>query len=312
MSKARNIADAFDANGDVAVSALDNVPPNTALVDSSDNTVLDTATGDAIVTGKLSSNKFELPTYASDSAANAAGANFAGSMYFNSGEYKVKTYNGVGWTSAGEGPLFTSIFDLLGDGSAVSLHRLNGNTLDEGGIYGGNFVGSWSYSSTPKFGSNAANVYGNGTYFDIAGIPRIYAVSFWAMATGVTSNNGYLIDFRHDNPANGRSYLYTSQGTKTIDMGNDSTTTNRTGDIWINGVKFTSGTYTFPLGQWVHVVLSANATDTFRTWDQGIRFGNRSDGSTEGLFGQFDQIRTFNRALNQTDVDKLYAETEAP
>lgn len=45
MSKARNIADAFDANGDVAVSALDNVPPNTALVDSSDNTVLDTSSG---------------------------------------------------------------------------------------------------------------------------------------------------------------------------------------------------------------------------------------------------------------------------
>jgi hypothetical protein len=54
MSKARNIADAFDANGDVAVSALDNVPPNTALVDSSDNTVLDTSTGDLVMAANAS------------------------------------------------------------------------------------------------------------------------------------------------------------------------------------------------------------------------------------------------------------------
>lgn len=54
MSKARNIADAFDANGDVAVSALDNVPPNTALVDSSDNTVLDTSSGDVSIDGNFS------------------------------------------------------------------------------------------------------------------------------------------------------------------------------------------------------------------------------------------------------------------
>lgn len=53
MSKARNIADAFDANGDVAVSALDNVPPNTALVDSSDNTVLDTSSGVLSANGQI-------------------------------------------------------------------------------------------------------------------------------------------------------------------------------------------------------------------------------------------------------------------
>lgn len=53
-SKARQLADLLDASGDVSTAALDNVPPNTALVDSSDNTVLDTSSGDAVVSGNIS------------------------------------------------------------------------------------------------------------------------------------------------------------------------------------------------------------------------------------------------------------------
>jgi hypothetical protein len=49
MSRSRNLADLLDANGDVKDGALDNVPPNTALVDSSDNTVLDTSSGNVLV-----------------------------------------------------------------------------------------------------------------------------------------------------------------------------------------------------------------------------------------------------------------------
>lgn len=55
MSNNRNLADLLDANGDVSIAALDNVPPNTALVDSSDNTVLNTANGSVDITGSINS-----------------------------------------------------------------------------------------------------------------------------------------------------------------------------------------------------------------------------------------------------------------
>ena len=93
-------------------------------------------------------------------------------------------------------------------------------------------------------------------------------------------------------------------------MGNDTTTSNQTGDIWINGVAFTSGQFNFTSGNWYHIVITTNATNTKQTWDQGIRIGNRSDGTSNGNAGYFDQVRTFNRRLTSADVALLYAEVE--
>jgi hypothetical protein len=93
-------------------------------------------------------------------------------------------------------------------------------------------------------------------------------------------------------------------------MGNDTTTSNQTGDIWINGVAFTSGQYNFISGNWYHIVVTTDAVNTKQTWDQGIRIGNRSDGTSNGNAGYFDQVRTFNRRLTSADVALLYAEVE--
>ena len=140
----------------------------------------------------------------------------------------------------------------------------------------------------------------------------IETVSFWYYCVGGTP--GYLVDFRHDNPSNGRSYLYTHAGAsggtgQHVDMGDDTTTTNRTGVIYINGAQYTSGQYNFLAGNWYHIVLVRNSTDTHRTWDQGIRFGNRSDGTTHGSAGHFDQIRVFNSRISASQAFDLYNET---
>tara|TARA_R110002153_G_C13121487_1_gene478841 strand:- start:370 stop:789 length:420 start_codon:yes stop_codon:yes gene_type:complete len=130
----------------------------------------------------------------------------------------------------------------------------------------------------------------------------VESVSFWYYCLG--TSRGYLIDFRHDNPNNGRSYLYTQPGggSQNINMGNDSTTTNRTGIIYINGIHFSSGQYNFNSGTWYHVAVVRNANDTHRTWDQGLRFGNRSDGSIEGNAGYFDQIRVFSKRISPSEA----------
>jgi len=201
----------------------------------------------------------------------------------------------------------TATFDFLQDSSAVSLHRLNNSYADTGGLYSATTGGS--FTTTSKFGSHCINTMGDGTYMDIAGLPRIYAISYWYYCSG--ADDGYHVDFRHDSPGNGRGYLYTHAGggDQKITTASDTTTSGAVGDIYING-NILSGQFNFYSGNWYHIVISVNATTTAQTWDRGIRVGNRSDGTTAGNAGYFDQIRTFNRALIQTDVDKLFVETE--
>jgi len=257
-------------------------------------------------------NQLPAPSFENDVQAEANLSVKIGSTYFNTTDRVLKTYTGYGWQNAGSPPVYTSTFDYLQDGSALSLHQFNNSNSDTGGLYSASLNGGASYTTTSKFGSHSINTMGDGTYCDIAGLPLIGAVSIWYHCVG--TSHGYIIDFRHDGPGNGRSYLYTlpGGGDQYINWGNDTTTTGRTGNMWINGEVYNSGQYNFYNGNWYHIVCSRNATDTHRQWDQGIRIGNRSDGTTEGNAGYFDQVRTFNRPLTQDDVDLLYTEQERP
>lgn len=260
-------------------------------------------------------NELPAPSFISDAEAAANLTLNPGSTYFNTTLKYLRTYDGNNWQRAGNTHSYTSTFDIFGDGSALSLHTFNNNgnpSPDIGGIHQATFFNGVTYTTTSKFGSHAINTYGDGVYVDIAGLPLINAVSLWYHCVG--TSRGYIVDFRHDAPGNGRSYLYTHSGggDQNINWGNDTTTTGRTGDMWINGQVFNSGQFNFTSGVWYHIVCSRNATDTHRQWDQGIRIGNRSDGTTEGQAGYFDQVRTFNRPLTQEDVDILYAEQDAP
>lgn len=271
--------------------------------------------GKTFVDDLVAEDSLTAPTYATDTDANNNNANTTGGLYFNTSDGVLKTYDGSQWRRAGDAPVYTDTFDYLQDGSALSLHRFNNNgnpSPDSGGVYPASFHNGVTYTTTSKFGSHSINTMSDGTYCDIAGLPLIEAVSIWYYCVG--TSQGYIVDFRHDGPSNGRSYLYTHSGggDQHIDWGDDTTTTGKTGDMWINGSVFNSGQYNFYNGNWYHIVMSRNATDTHRQWDQGIRIGNRSDGTSNGNAGYFDQVRTFNRKLTQEDVDLLYAEQERP
>ena len=208
-------------------------------------------------------------------------------------------------------------FDVFGDSSALSLHQLN-NSYNQTGSGTGNLGYSGvSFSTTSKFGSHSVDLRGDGDYLDITSTTRIYAISSWLYIPSGTTGQGddeYFYEFRHDNPANGRAYLYLMQPTVSgkemrIDLTNDSTATNNCGDIYINGTKITSGQFNFNADEWYHIVCSVNnASSTHQTWNEGVRFGSRSDGSTGGNTGLIDQIRTFNRALSSSEVTTLYNE----
>jgi len=254
---------------------------------------------------------FIAPSHATDNAANSAGGNVAGAIYYNTGSAVHRAYNGTYWSNIGIAPITESTFDAFGDGSAICLLKANNSNLDTGGNHNASLSSGVTYNTTSKFGSHSFNPMGNGTYVDIPSLPMVETVSFWFYCVG--SNRGYLVDFRHDNPGNGRSYLYTHDGASSgtgqnINMGNDTTTTNRTGIIYIDGVQYTSGQYNFYDGTWYHIVIVRNAADTHRNWDQGLRFGNRSDASTEGNAGYFDQIRVFDRQITASEALALYNE----
>tara|TARA_B100000497_G_scaffold126931_1_gene167201 strand:- start:41 stop:2146 length:2106 start_codon:yes stop_codon:yes gene_type:complete len=259
-----------------------------------------------------SEDAFRAPTHATDAAANSAGGNVAGSIYYNTFTNVHRAYNGTQWTSVGSAPITESVFDAFRDGSALCLLKGNNSNVDTGGNHTGSLQGGATYTTTTKFGSHAFDLVGAGVYLDIPTLPMIETVSFWFYCVGGTP--GYIVDFRHDNPNNGRSYLYTHAGAnggtgQHVDMGDDTTTTNRTGVIYINGAQYTSGQYNFLAGNWYHIVLVRNGTDNHRTWDQGIRFGNRSDGTTHGSAGHFDQIRVFNSRISASQALDLYNET---
>ena len=264
--------------------------------------------GKTFVKKLIAENTFIAPSHTNDTTASSAGGNVAGAIYYNTGSGVHRSYNGSFWSNIGVAPITESTFDAFGDGSAICLLKANNSNLDTGGNHNASLHNGVTYNTTSKFGSHSFNTMGNGTYFDIASLPMVETVSFWYHCVG--SDRGYLVDFRHDAPGNGRSYLYTHSGggSQNINMGNDTTTTNRTGVIYIDGVQFNSGQYNFNSGVWYHICIVRNATDTHRTWDQGLRFGNRSDGTTEGNAGYFDQIRVFNRQISAAEALSLYNE----
>ena len=264
--------------------------------------------GKTFVKKLIAENTFIAPSHTNDTTASSAGGNVAGAIYYNTGSGVHRSYNGSFWSNIGVAPITESTFDAFGDGSAICLLKANNSNLDTGGNHNASLHNGVTYNTTSKFGSHSFNTMGNGTYFDIASLPMVETVSFWYHCVG--SDRGYLVDFRHDAPGNGRSYLYTHSGggSQNINMVNDTTTTYRTGLIYIDGVQFTSGQYNFNSGVWYHICIVRNATDTHRTWDQGLRFGNRSDGTTEGNAGYFDQIRVFNRQISAAEALSLYNE----
>jgi len=259
-------------------------------------------------------------TNTGDQTLASLGAQASGNYITGTGSLSAQDLTDIGnlsGTNTGDQTLPTTLpattsdtLDFFQDSSGVSLHQFNNSLDDVGGNYAATSTGaSYGTGLDTRFGSHGINTQGDGVYVDIAGLPTIQAVSLWYKAIG--NDNGYIVDFRHDTPGNSRSYLYTLAGSdQYINMGNDTTTTNQTGDIWINGVAFTSGQYNFTSGNWYHIVITTDAVSTKQNWNQGIRIGNRSDGTSNGNAGYFDQVRTFNRRLTSSDVALLYAEVE--
>ena len=225
----------------------------------------------------------------------------------------------------------TNTLQILGDTSCIATYTLDGSSTDLSGNYNGTDTNViYKYDAVPtdvEFGVGGQINYGarfNGSSSKIE-LPSALSdgsttaatcISFWfnvgAEVTSSTTSNEIM------------QFAGTSSLTGKIALG--STSGHMSGETF-SVTHNVSGVYTYsqtniPAG-WNHAVVQWNSSDgkwdiyinsvkhttyTVGTNAQGyfkLKFGNRS---SVYYTGSLDQVRIFSKALNQSEVDTLYAE----
>jgi|GEM_PF-5319070 len=179
----------------------------------------------------------------------------------------------------------SNIHDVQGDNSTVATYPLNGNANDLGGNY--NATASGITYDTGKFGQCA--VFNGNAYITK---PLTYkSYSLWFQASSLADS--VILDSRDDN--GDVSYGLQLSSTKIVSSASA---------LYINGVLTSSGTYTPPLNEWIHVVCSSSVESTAMTL--GMRYSLDSVKFT----GKIGQVRLFNKALSAAEAVMYFTETK--
>jgi hypothetical protein len=205
--------------------------------------------------------------------------------------------------------------------NAVAVYKFEDNANDVGGNHNGT-ASNISYTSDGKF-NKAATFNGTSSVITLpsalsdGSTTDAGAISFWmnvgAEVTSSTSNNE-IMSFSKSGSVDGKIALGSTTGnfgSETISVSSDVTD------------QYTYSTTNIPAG-WNHIVISWNIADTkwdiyvnkvaHRTFTMGtnqqgkfcLKLGQRSSYYFDG---KLDQIRVFDKPLNQLQVNELYNET---
>lgn len=243
-------------------------------------------------------------------------------------------YNAVTFTPDSDGQIsilasgFTSTSsklttnDIFGDASCLGTYGFNSNyTSLTGGTVALTAVGTPTYSTTTRFGTESLDIaVGVDNYVKTGAIPTASAVSFWiyvptAIAAGATAGSiGRL--------TNSHSWDWIALGDNSTNMANE------TFSVYCNSYgAYSYITSNISIG-WHHFVLSWNSSAM--NWDiymDSIKqttlisgsysakptidlwMGKREIAASPVYAHKWDQVRIFNRALTQSDVNNLYTES---
>ena len=227
-------------------------------------------------------------------------------------------YNGKEWLplTKDDGPRPWKV-DFFGDGSGVALYTFDGNTKDSGGKY--DAIGHNIHYTTGIFGK-AIDYTSAGPDSYIRTIKKIIrnnkdiTISGWINVSGHTGN--YLSIWLSDMDDNGNSKqlaLWMSlYDNSRFYIRNDSTYKNN------DGISISNGKITY--NKWHHIVQVVTSTQ-MRFYIDGILTDTISRNYFKKYDGYFyigdrwyhknhliDQVRIFNRALNASEINKLYHE----
>ena len=210
--------------------------------------------------------------------------------------------------------------DVFGDGSGIALYTMDYDASDESGSYDG-------IPTNVEFGVEGQINYGAGfngssseiTVNSFASLSQL-GLSMWVNMPDITSSyalaarygtnrefaiynyqasNGFIASIYY-NGNNGNAIIITAGDYLTnntwhhIAFTSDGSTAPK---LYIDGVE--RGTAQF----------SDAARCAYYTSTEPLAIGHFTTNSAYNLEGKIDQVRIFNKALNQTEVDTLYAET---
>jgi len=224
-------------------------------------------------------------------------------IWFDTNENVFKKYISENWTtvSGSSGSPTASILDIFGDGSCIALFEFEGNANDTGGVYNGTWNGTEAYG-VGKFGQAA--IFDGNSQVDICQYNLIKALSLWMF---VSSGANFV---------NICSYDCTTVGTVLsirLIQGGSLYTLSGDGVSWIE--RKTSNSLI--ADSWNHIVVSLDASNNIDIYINNTYEGNfdSTDNISSAIAtigrsfnGLIDQVRIFNRALTDTEVQTLYNE----
>lgn len=216
------------------------------------------------------------------------------------------------------------------DAGLIAHYPFNGNATDESGN-GHDGTVNGATLSADRFGhANSAYAFdGTGSFIEVADSESLrlantdYTISLWfEETTRSTSHNHTLMAKRSSGSQNG--WLYTLAG----DLAPNA---NGTIKYHLSGGydPFIASTATAPLGQWTHaVIIYDHSAQTIRCYINGLLdsehadmpspnpsaavnliIGRDSASSNYGFHGSIDDIRIYNRALSDAEVQNLAGKT---
>jgi hypothetical protein len=208
--------------------------------------------------------------------------------------------------------------DILRDGSCIATYQLDGNANDLSGNYSGQAtnvsygVGEFDLAGVFNGSSSYVNI-GDPAALRLLGS---YSISFWIKFNS-TSGLQRIINKDNANDYSGGYAIYTNGTSFEMVHSNGS----------YNGLAVANA---FTTGVWYNFAVTFNSSNnSLKAYKNGIEVAstttsgsltNSGDNLFFGTFGQsspisqwlngsLDQVRIFNKALNLTEVTKLYNET---
>lgn len=233
----------------------------------------------------------------------------------------ITSYSQISGTNTIEGSELTNnIHDIFGDGSCIATYQLNGNANDLGGTYNG--VETNVTYEEGKFGQAAVFNGSNGNInTTITTNPSVVTFSFNVKFNTLT-NGQIILSKRSATGSYGSGFnVFLANGRIEIEENNGVAGTANL----ISNVNILTDT-------WYHVVVERNSTSNKIVIDkvnnsignsrifleashslliggnfvQGLRYYTAIP-----LNGSIDQVRIFNRALTEAEINTLYSETIA-
>jgi len=209
----------------------------------------------------------------------------------------------------------THKLDIFGDGSCIACYTFDGNANDLSGKYNGTWVGNEQYD-VGKFGKAAKFDGSSGVASSVSnGLTNECTISLWLYAIKPELSSDQEV-------FNAGSEIYELEIYKSkfrIAAGNDwhwaDTGYTVASNKWYHIVAYynrVTGKYLFYVNKQLVKSINNSSSHMFGYNNDGITFGFRRDDSSRTphafLYGLIDQVRIFNRALTEEEIQILYNE----